>query len=315
MICRLDIHIWILVAIMIVTGVFGGFLNYLHNFDTADNEKGSIYVKYKYIFLGIGSAILVPAFLKMIASDLIKDSKPYDNINYLIFAGFCLVAAIFSKRFISTMGDRILEAAKKAEITSKQTKKEIESTKRELNTAQERIEDVKLAVNLKNTENEAHALSGDQPSRLLIELVDNFIQKTSIPDYSERLKMKAELGRKMGQIIVRHNLSKDELLNKHPKEGMYLALAYSIELKPDNHGVSLLNRLSKVTSQLYTKYVILIAYRTLASSGLISEQQAKEVSQLIEKFRVNADKPLIRNIDDTINVLNFIEPTVGMNRK
>lgn len=310
MICNPDIHLWTLVTIMIVAGAFGGFLNYLHNFDTADNEQRNRLVKYKYVFLGIGSSILVPAFLKMIASDLIKDLKPYDNINYLIFAGFCLVAAIFSKRFINTIGDRILEAAKKAEMTSKETKEEIESTKLELTSTQERIEDVKLAVNLKNTENETHSLSGDQPTRLLLELVDSFIEKTSIPDYSERLKMKAELGRKMGQIVVRHNLSKDELLEKHPKEGMYLALAYSVELKPDNSGLSLINRLSKVTTQLYTKYVILIAYRTLASSGLINDQQAKEVSELIEKFRVKADKPLIRNIDDTINVLRFIEPKI-----
>lgn len=310
MICTLDLHLWTLVIIMIITGAFGGFLNHLHNFDTADNEQQNRRAKYKYIFLGIGSAILVPAFLKMIASDLIKNSKPYDNINYLIFAGFCLVAAIFSKRFINTIGDRILEAAKKAETASKETKKEIESTKLELTSTQERIEDVKLAVNLKNTENETHSLSGDQPTRLLSELVDSFVQKTHIPDYSERLKMKAELGRKMGQIIVRHNLSRDELLKENPKEGMYLALAYSVELKPDNNGLSLLNRLSKVTSQLYTKYVILIAYRTLASSGLISAAQAIEVSELIEKFRDRADKPLIRNIDDTINVLRFIEPKI-----
>jgi hypothetical protein len=310
MICDIDMHLWILVTIIIVTGAFGGFLNYLHNFDTGDNQQKEGLVKYNYIFLGIGSAILVPAFLKMIASDLIRDSRPYDNINYLIFAGFCLVAAIFSKRFINTIGDRILEAAKKAEVTSKETKREIESTKLELTSTQERIEDVKLAVNLRNTENETYSLSGDQPTRLLIELVDSFIQKTSIPDYSERLKMKAELGRKMGQIIVRHNLSKEESFERHPKEGMYLALAYSVDLKPDNNGLLLLNRLSKVASQLYTKYVILIAYRTLASSGLINEKQAKEVSELIEKFRVGADKPLIRNIDDTINVLRFIEPKI-----
>ncbi len=310
MICNLDVHLWTLITIMIVTGVFGGYLNYLHNFDTSEDEQGKKHLKDKYIFLGIGSSILVPAFLKMIASDLIKDSKPYDNINYLIFAGFCLVAAIFSKRFINTIGDRILEAAKKAEITSNEAKKEIESTKLELSSAQERIEDVKLAVNLKNTENEVQASVGDEPTRLLLELVDSFIQKTSIPDYSDRLKMKAELGRKMGQLVLRQNLTKDELLSRHPKEGMYLALAYSVELRPDKNGLSLLNSLAKIASQLYTKYVILIAYRTLASSGLITKEEAQGVSELIQKFKINGDKPLLRNIDDTINVLRFIEPRI-----
>lgn len=310
MTCTIDIHLWILVTIMIVTGAFGGFLNHLHNFDTSENEKKDKLVKYKYIFLGIGSAILVPAFLKMIASDLINDSKSYDNINYLIFAGFCLVAAIFSRRFISTIGDRILEAAKKAEATSKETKKEIETTKLELSSTQERIEDVRASVNLKNTEKEARNTSDENSVRKLLELVDSFVQKTSIPDYSDRLKMKAELGRTMGQIIVRNNLSKNELLENHPMEGMYLALAYSVELRPDKNGLDILNRLAKVATQLYTKYVILIAYRTLASSGLITQSEATEVWKLIETFRAKADRALIRNIDDTINVLRFIEPKI-----
>jgi len=308
--CNPDIHLLTLIIIMIVTGAFGGFLNYLHNFDTANNEQKIRSVKYKYVFLGMGSAILVPAFLKMIASDLIKGSTSYDNINYLIFAGFCLVAAIFSKRFINTIGERILEAAKNAEKSSKETKKEVESTKLELNSTQERIEDVKASVNLKSEVTEMRSSSQEESTSLLLELVDSFIQKTSIPDYSERLKTKAELGRKMGQLIVRQNLPKDKLLEDHPKEGMYLALAYSIELRPNNDSLSLLNKLAKVTSQLYTRYVILIAYRTLASSGYINKEQAKVIRRLIENFKNNADKALIRNIEDTINVLRFIEPEI-----
>lgn len=304
--CNHDVHFWILVIIIIITGAFGGFLNYLHNFDTSENEKQNKLTKSKYILLGIGSAVLVPAFLKMIASDLIKETTPYDNINYLIFSGFCLVAAIFSKRFINTIGDRILEAAKKAEINSNQAKEEIASTKLELTSTQERIEDVKIAVNLKNTEN-IETLNNNAIN-ILLELVDSYIKKTTIADYAERLKMKAELGRIMGQLIVKNNLPKNELLEKHPKEGMYLALAYSIELKPNKEGLDILNKLSNVSLQLYTKYVILIAYRTLASSGFINKKEAKIIYDLIQKFRNEADKPLIRNIDDTINVLKFIEP-------
>lgn len=192
MVYNTDIHVWILIIIIFITGAFGGFLNYLHNFDTSENQQNKNQAKYKYIFLGIGSAILVPAFLKMIASDLIKNSTPYDNINYLIFAGFCLVAAIFSRRFISTIGDKILEAAKKAETTSKEIKKEIESTRLELNSTQERIEDVKASVNLKNEEKEQKLFSEENSTQLLLELVNSFVQKTTISDHANRLKMKAD---------------------------------------------------------------------------------------------------------------------------
>ncbi len=303
----MDSHIIILIAIIILIGGFGGLLNYLHNFDIEepDYKKHS---KYKYIFLGIGAAILVPAFLKMIASNLIENEEDFNKINYLIFAGFCLVAAIFSRRFINTVGEKILEAAKKAEKTSKETKKQMETTKVELSSTQERIEDVKLAVSLKNIKKDSFEKSGTDAIQSLIKLVDSYVSRTSIPDYAERLKLKAELGRKMGQIVVRHDLPKNDLLVQYPKEGMYLALAYAVELKPDEESLAILNSLSKICEQLYTKYVILVAYRTLASSGLISEEETVEIGSLIEKFRIRADRALIRNIDDTFNVLRFINP-------
>jgi hypothetical protein len=304
-------HLLTLIAIMLSAGAFGGYLNYLHKFDISSNENKGTIIKAKYIFLGIGAAFLVPAFLKMIASDLIKNVPSYDQINYLIFAGFCLIAAIFSRRFINTIGERILEVAKQAERTSKEAKRESETTKQELSNTQERIEDVKLAVNLRTFANAAPPEDVQSSLTTLLQLVDSFIEKTSVPDYAERIKLKAEIGRKMGQIIVSNNLPKDELLSKYPTEGMYLGLAYSIELRPDPACLSLLNKLAKVASQLYTKYVILIAFRTLASAGLISKESAKEVAQNVELFRAKADVPLLRNIDDTITVLTFINPEIG----
>ncbi|MBF9254372.1 hypothetical protein I2I11_13785 [Pontibacter sp. 172403-2] len=308
---HINIHLLMLIGIMLCSGAFGGYLNYLHNFDTVANENKDKRVKLKYVLLGIGSAFLVPAFLKMIASDLIKDTEQYDNISYLIFAGFCLIAAIFSRRFINTIGERILEAAKQAQQTSKETKQQVESTQQELTNTQERIEDVKLAVSLKTFTKEAMPLDTESSHAMLLELVDSFIERTSVPDYAERLKLKAEIGRKMGQIIISHNLPQDELLTKYPKEGMYLGLAYSVELRPNPSCLSLLNKLAKITSQLYTKYVILLAYKTLASSGLISKEAAKEVAQNVRLFRAKADKPLLRNINDTISVLKFINPEIG----
>lgn len=306
----MDTHTLTLVGIILIVGAFGGYLNYLHNFDTTEDKQQSNRIRNKYVLLGIGSAILVPAFFKMIASDLLRYSEPFDNINYLIFAGFCLVAAIFSRRFITTLGDKILDAAKKAEIASKEAKREIQTTKLELSSTQERIEDVKVAVNLKSAEQEIKESTNQTGNSQLLDLVNSYLEKTSIPDYSDRLKMKAELGRTMGQIIVRNKLSKDTLFTEHQKEGMFLALAYAIELSPDKNSIKLLNKIAKSAEQLYTKYVVLVAYRTLASSGFIEKDQVREVANIVESFRIKADKPLVRNIDDTLNVLKFIDKTI-----
>src|SRR5690606_12658374 len=126
----------------------GGFLNYLNDFDTVANEQKDKKTRFKYVLLGIGASFLIPLFLKMLESDILSRSG---NLNYLIFGGFCLIAAIFSRRFISSIGDRILEAAKNAEKAALESKAKSESTHRDLLTTKERIEDVKLAVDLEST--------------------------------------------------------------------------------------------------------------------------------------------------------------------
>jgi hypothetical protein len=305
--CNIDPHLSLLIVIMIVIGAFGGLLNYLFNFDTAENDQKKNVIMFKYILLGIGAALLVPVFLKMISSNL---TSSQDNNDYLIFAGFCLIAAIFSKRFITTIGEKILESAKKAEKSAMESKQKSEITQLELTSTKERIEDVKLAVDIKNSAGKDFKAANENPQNMLIELANSYVRKTSVPDYSERLKLKAEFGRKMGEIIARNNLPKEELYNNYPSEGMYLALSYAVQLHPDDNCLSTLNQIAKSATQLYTKFSILIGYNTLARNGFIHKSQVPEIYQLIIAFRENADKSLIRTIDDSIGILKFIEPNL-----
>ncbi|WP_431245083.1 YEATS-associated helix-containing protein [Flavobacterium sp. P21] len=295
-------------SIMLLAGAFGGFLNYLNNFDTVEESKNSKLAISKYIFLGIGAAFLVPLFLKMIASNLITIVNKYDNCNYLIFTGFCLIAAIFSRKFITTLGEKILETAKRAEKIASESKQESKTTQLELNNTLDRIEDANLAIHI-NTRKEAIA-PAKNPEKELYNLVNSYIIKTSIPDYTERLKLKAEFGRKMGEIIITNGLPKEKLLNESKDEGMFLALAYSVQLSPDVNGLSILNKLSPKVSQLYTKYAILLGYKTLARNGFIIREDVKSIYNIIIKFKETADKPLLRNIDETITVLKFIDQNI-----
>jgi hypothetical protein len=303
----MDIHLSILIAIIILVGAFGGLLNYLFNFDTAENDQKKNVIIFKYILLGIGAALLVPVFLKMISSNL-ASSK--DNNDYLIFAGFCLIAAIFSRRFITTIGEKILESAKKAEKSALESKQKLETTQHELMSTQERIEDVKLALDINNSASKDFKVTNDNQEKILVELANSYIEKTSVPDYSERLKLKAEFGRKMGEIIVRNNIPKEELYKNYPSEGMYLALSYSVQLRPENNSLSILNQIAQSATQLYTKYTILIGYNTLARNGFIPKSEVQNIYKLIIAFREKADVPLLRNIDNTISILKFIEPEI-----
>lgn len=299
------LHFSIVICIILVSGGFGGYLNYLHNFDTTEKDKKDRLAKKKYILLGIGASLLVPTFLKMISSNLATGE---DLNDYLIFAGFCLIAAIFSRRFITSIGDRILEAAKQAEKSAEESKRKAENTQLELSSTKERIEDVKLAIDLKSRENITSDSRQQEQKALLIELADSYVKRTSIPDYGGRLKLKAELGRKMGELIVRNEISTKDLLDNHLSEGMLLALAYAAELNPTAQGLEIIKKISTKAEQLYTKYTILMAIDTLARRSFVTKENASEIAGLVEAFRSKADPALLGKIENTLSILNLIYP-------
>jgi hypothetical protein len=304
---RFDWHLFTIITIMIFCGGFGGLLNFLHKFDTGEETTQKSHAL-KFILLGIGAALLVPVFLKMIQSTL-ADGRT--NSDYLVFAGFCLIAAIFSRRFITSIGERILEAAKQAEKTAQEAKEQTESTSMELSNTRERIEDVKLAVDLKGTEFGVRGMQAmDTGQRdLLVELAESYVERTSVAGYQQRLKMKAELGRKMGEMIVRNNFSKDELLQASRSEGMLLGLAYSVQLRPSGGGWSILQDVATKATQLYTKYAILLAVDTLTRNNFVQATDVPEAARLVNSLRQKADAPLLRKIDESLFLLEVVDPS------
>jgi hypothetical protein len=299
-----DLHLIILISIMVISGAFGGYLNYLHNFDTRDQEKRDFGTRSKYILLGIGAAFLIPLFLKMLESELLSGDS--DHLNYLIFAGFCLIAAIFSRRFISSIGDRVLEAAKNAEKAAQESKQKSESTQRELLTTKERIEDVKLAVDIHQSDSHPLKAMDAQAMDTLTALADTYIERTTVPDYAQRISLKAEMGRKMGEIIIRNRLSKEQITQEPLSEGIVLALAYAVQLRPETGDVAILNHIADHAGQLFTKYAILTAYNTLARNSLIAKNHLEGVHQKLKAFKKGADGSLLVKIAETENILGLI---------
>lgn len=99
-----------IVTIMILAGIFGGLVNFF----TIYNQKqvASNRNFWGAILAGIAASFLVPLFLSMISSDLIVNSRQDDKY-YFVFAGLCLIAGIFSRRFINSIGKRILDQVEK----------------------------------------------------------------------------------------------------------------------------------------------------------------------------------------------------------
>lgn len=123
-------HIIILILIIILIGSLAGISNFL-NYQSKITEKNKDISNnkidlWKYIVSGIGASILVPLLLNMLSSNLIKETKNFEQINYFVFAGFCFVAGYFSERFINSMGAKIL---KDLEETNEKVDKAISTVK------------------------------------------------------------------------------------------------------------------------------------------------------------------------------------------
>jgi hypothetical protein len=100
-----------------VAGSLGGLTNAIRT-DKAKNDY------WKSIVKGIVAAFLIPLFLEIIRSNIGKElnTNLYD---YLVFGGLCLTAAIFSDKFIDTLGDKILQKADRAEQKASESSEKI----------------------------------------------------------------------------------------------------------------------------------------------------------------------------------------------
>ena len=118
---------WIIIGIILISGIFGGMAGFFTNRSKDQNEWRSVP---KYIILGLAAAFTVPLFLNTISSNLIRDSLEKQSVeNYLILAGFCLIASIYSKKFIETVWQKISERLGKVEEKSEKSEKSVKEIK------------------------------------------------------------------------------------------------------------------------------------------------------------------------------------------
>ena len=104
-------HFFKIFIILLVCGIVGGLANY--DIST-DHSKSYSKTKLSSVILGIVAAFTVPLFLKMISSDiLIKSQK--EPTEFFVIIGFALIASVFSRNFLSTIYDRLMQRVDKLE--------------------------------------------------------------------------------------------------------------------------------------------------------------------------------------------------------
>ena len=100
----LDGHMLLILGIMIVTGVLGGIAN-LYLADRQGEPGRRDWVKYPVF--GVVAALTVPMFLNMISSTLLEGART-KPIDYYVFAGFCLLYVVASRRLFENIVQRLM---------------------------------------------------------------------------------------------------------------------------------------------------------------------------------------------------------------
>lgn len=101
----------ILVSIILAAGLLGGAANYY-----MEQANGAGFRK--SVLLGLTAAATVPLFLKTVSSELMNECLSGNVVSHFVFFGFCTVAAIFSSKFLQSLGDKLLQEVK--EVKQKQ---------------------------------------------------------------------------------------------------------------------------------------------------------------------------------------------------
>jgi len=120
-------HIMILAAVMLITGLFGGLINF-YLFNQHDSDTTTLP---RCIVVAVGSAFLVPVILDLVSSELILESQG-DPSRLLIYTGFCLIAAIASRVVLTNMPERILQEAQRAKQNSESIQYDLKVIQEEL---------------------------------------------------------------------------------------------------------------------------------------------------------------------------------------
>lgn len=119
----LDGHMLIILGIMVVAGVLGGAANYF----LADRHgEPARHDWLKYPVLGVVAALTVPLFLNMISSTLLEGARTRP-VDFYVFAGFCLIYVVASRRLFENMVQRLIgqvEQVRREVVHLKQQKRD-----------------------------------------------------------------------------------------------------------------------------------------------------------------------------------------------
>lgn len=221
----METYMMILIVVMLLAGCLGGLVNY---FLAQKDDPASSNI-WRSLVVGIVASLMVPLFLNMISSNLIdsirgNSNSPGDISKVLVFAGFCLVAAISSTAFIRTLSDRILKEAQTAKKEAQEAKEDVVKVKAEVEpivakqTEKEPTPEKAAALAGTNGigEKEKNILKSFADSKFALRTLSGIAQDTKIDrieleNILSNLEANNLIGKRMGKNGIRWYITQDGL--------------------------------------------------------------------------------------------------------
>jgi hypothetical protein len=290
---------------MLLAGIYGGLVNFLiHRAD--GRSDGNIWSS---CCVGVGASFLVPLFLNMISSDLTTQivgtpEKSGDPLKALVFAGFCLIAAISSSAFIRIMTDQVLQLAKEAKRDATEAKKETQEIARGVQDQEVKLDN--LAIDVRGVKQivpeqaEAReAPANPTVSAELQQLADDYNRANDIKDEDERVRGKRKAADAMVSAALKSNTDRAALASK-ADEGSLVALARIVHWDPQGGDLQRLVTASPKVKSTFAMIEFLRAFARLFFERLVTETDKASVEKVFRAFLAQDSSPyLAKRVEET----------------
>lgn len=163
-----------IILIISLSGILGGLTNFytISDFKSTEESQRNLI---KSLLLGICASCAVPLFLQVLSNNLLDipptgASQTYPTKNYFILVGFCVIAAVYSKRFLDDLYDKINKTKQEVEEVKKSAEqaKEVSVAAKEASAkAQEASTQVANFIELELAEEEEDDDDDDDPKELI----------------------------------------------------------------------------------------------------------------------------------------------------
>lgn len=265
--------------------------------------------------LGLVNLTKLPPYINSIALSLSNGINSKDNASTLAFAYgliicYTILGFLFGYLFTRLVLSQAFAEADRASI--EQVKDVLSSQSIQLANLESKQGLITQTLYPEPNENEKMKTMQKEattPENQLVILSDMAAEymNISVADWAERTRLKDTAANTMADYALKQNISKTAIFEKYQQdksEGLALALASLINIKPETGDIEIALKAGQGVNRLHVRYRFLLAIVTLYKKGFINEKDKNETLALVNSYKNNADRALLKMIDSTVSTLN-----------